>query len=386
MASQQASSFSGANVKRPRVEAASWSLVEDEPDIHYDHAFSIANFRKKMQMPAGNRVSSAYFTFKIKDNDSKWFLFCFPNGMKKENENTIGLFLYLKPFERKIEFSVETRITMSIVDKTGKKVKPLSSPKKFDTASMRKEDGSWCQGYGWPKFITHDGLLSDPSLLQDDVLTFHCAITIHQGDKSVVTSGTNRPILTPGYGGDSAEQASIAQCVQDFGAIFLNGRFSDFTVTCQGRQFKCHKSILTQRSSYFNAMLSHDMVESQDSKVELKDLEADTAEDLLTFIYTGKVSDMGEKAADLLDVADKYGISGLKEMSEAALCAKMNIDNVLNMLVLADLHSAPSVKSLALKFVRENVKVIVTQEGWRKKLEKYPEIVFDILEAAVTHQ
>ena len=240
--------------------------------------------------------------------------------------------------------------------------------------------------YGWHLFIRHEELRSDPNLLPDDVLTFHCALTILQEGKSVVTGGTNRPVLTPGYGGDSAEQASIAQCVEDFGAIFLNGRFSDFTVTCQGRQFKCHKSILAQRSSYFNAMLSHDMVESQDSKVELKDLEADTAEDLLTFIYTGKVSDMGEKAADLLDVADKYGISGLKEMSEAALCAKMNIDNVLNMLVLADLHSAPSVKSLALKFVRENVKVIVTQEGWRKKLEKYPEIVFDILEAAVTHQ
>ena len=128
------------------------------------------------------------------------------------------------------------------------------------------------------------------------------------------------------------------------------------------------------------------MAESRENKVDLVDLEADTAEDMLTFIYTGKVTDVGEKATNLLDVADKYGISGLKEMSEAALCAKMNIDNVLNMLVLADLHNAPSVKSLALKFVRENVQEIVSQEGWRKKLEKYPEIVFDILEAAVTHQ
>ena len=388
MASQHASSSGGTGVKRPRVDAASWSLVEDEPDIHYDHAFSIANFRKKMEMPAGNRVDSTDFTFKIKDKDSKWFLSCFPNGINNEQKykNKIAISLNLKPYERKIKFSVETDFTISIVDKTGEKVRSLSTKKTFDTASMRKKDGIWFHSYGWPTFISHDGLLSDPSLLPDDVLTVHCAITIHQGDKSVVTGGTNRPVLTPGHGEDSAEHASIAQCVQDFGAIFLNGRFSDFTVTCQGRQFKCHKSILAQRSSYFDAMLSHDMVESRENKVDLVDLEADTAEDLLTFIYTGKVTDVGEKATNLLDVADKYGISGLKEMSEAALCAKMNIDNVLNMLVLADLHNAPSVKSLALKFVRENVKEIVTQEGWRKKLERYPEIVFDILEAAVTHQ
>ena len=61
MASQHASSSDGTGVKRPRVDAASWSLVEDEPDIHYDHAFSIANFRKKMEMPAGNRVTPTAF-------------------------------------------------------------------------------------------------------------------------------------------------------------------------------------------------------------------------------------------------------------------------------------------------------------------------------------
>ena len=148
MASQQASSFSGANVKRPRVEAASWSLVEDEPDFHYDHAFSIANFRKKMQMPAGTRVTSTDFTFKSNGKDSKWFLSCFPSGTKKENENTIGLYLCLKPYERKIKFSVETHFTLSIVDKTGEKVKSKSTKNTFDTASMRKAYDSWYHSYG----------------------------------------------------------------------------------------------------------------------------------------------------------------------------------------------------------------------------------------------
>ena len=39
------------------------------------------------------------------------------------------------------------------------------------------------------------------------------------------------------------------------------------------------------------------------------------------------------------------------------------------MLVLSDLHGASSVRALALKFIVENGKEIVAQDGWRDKLK-----------------
>ena len=39
------------------------------------------------------------------------------------------------------------------------------------------------------------------------------------------------------------------------------------------------------------------------------------------------------------------------------------------MLVLSDLHGAASVRALALKFIVENGKEIVAQNGWREKLK-----------------
>ena len=39
------------------------------------------------------------------------------------------------------------------------------------------------------------------------------------------------------------------------------------------------------------------------------------------------------------------------------------------MLVLSDLHGASSVRALALKFIVENGKEIVAQNGWRDKLK-----------------
>ena len=374
MASQQASSPSGPTVKKARMEADSWSLVKDEPNIKHDHVFSIANFSKKMEMTVGANFSSSDFNIQIKDKQTKWTLRCYPNGMKEEYQSSVGIYVYL---QKDYDVQIKSEVQMSIVNKAGEreKVKSNSVKQTFDPYEVRM--------FGWHLFIRHEELRSDPNLLPDDVLTFHCALTILQEGKSVVTSGTNRPVPTPGSGGHVAEQASMVKCAEDLGAIFLNGKFSDFTVTCQGKEYKCHKNILAQRSSYFDAMLSHDMAESQNNEVELKDLESDTADDLLTYIYTGKVNGLGEKAADLLDVADKYGLPGLKEMSEAALCANMNIGNTLDMLVLADHYNASTLRSVGLKFVGENVKEIVKQEGWRKKLKNYPEIISDILEAAI---
>jgi len=61
----------------------------------------------------------------------------------------------------------------------------------------------------------------------------------------------------------------------------------------------------------------------------------------------------------------------------------MNIDNVLDMLLFADLHKATNVKALALKFIVENAQEIVSQDDWRKKLEKFPSILSDMFNAAI---
>ena len=64
----------------------------------------------------------------------------------------------------------------------------------------------------------------------------------------------------------------------------------------------------------------------------------------------------------------------------------MKMDNVLDMLVLADLHKASSVKSVTLKFMLENAMVLVSQdaENLKKKLGQYPEILVEMFVAATT--
>ena len=62
----------------------------------------------------------------------------------------------------------------------------------------------------------------------------------------------------------------------------------------------------------------------------------------------------------------------------------MKIDNVLDMLVLADLLKAVAVVksvAVAMKFMLENAMVLVSQdaENLKKKLGKYPDILVECL-------
>lgn len=152
-------------------------------------------------------------------------------------------------------------------------------------------------------------------------------------------------------------------------------------MACEGREFRCHKNILAGRSTVFDAMFTHDMEENRNSKVDIIDLDGDTVHDMIIYIYSGKVAEVEGKATGLLSAAEKYDLKELKTMCETALCDTITQDNVLDLLVLADLHGASAVRSLALKFIVDNGKEIVAQSGWRDKLKAYPEIMADMFEA-----
>ena len=146
-----------------------------------------------------------------------------------------------------------------------------------------------------------------------------------------------------------AEPASATRLSSDIGNIFHNGKFTDCTIVCEGREFKCHQNILAGRSSVFDAMFSHDMEEKRRGNVDIQDLDSDTVHDMIIYIYSGKVQGKLEgKATGLLSAAEKYDLKvfyqgfglcnfmcpasqELKQMCEESLCTKIDTDNVLGM-------------------------------------------------------
>ena len=77
----------------------------------------------------------------------------------------------------------------------------------------------------------------------------------------------------------------------DLSDAFRCSDFTDMTIVCDKREFHCHKFMLAARSEVFAAMLRHEFLEKQNSRVDVKEIDAETMELLLNYVYTGRVSD-----------------------------------------------------------------------------------------------
>jgi len=306
------------------------------------------------------------FSIRTKDRQTDWFMRINPNGEEKTCKGFVSLFLYK---DGNCEVPINADIIFSIVDKDGVKTRAKRCEYTF-------EKNLPSDNRGFAKFVSHSELRHPQlNLLPNDTLTILCEISI-TGD-NVVTSGTSKPVK--GNTGRATEP--VSRLSVDISSIFESSKFSDCVVACEGREFRCHKNILASRSTVFDAMFTHDMEENRKSKVDIVDLDGDTVHDMIRYIYSGKVAELEGKATGLLSAAEKYDLRELKTMCETALCDTITQDNVLDLLVLADLHGASAVRGLALKFIVDNGKEIVAQQGWREKLKAYPEIMADMFEA-----
>merc|ERR1712098_853086 len=105
---------------------------------------------------------------------------------------------------------------------------------------------------------------------------------------------------------------------------------------------------------------------------------SDTVQDMLTYIYGGKIDNIEEKSAKLLAAADQYDLKYLKKRCEELLCKSLNISNCLDYLILADMHSTDILKPLVIKFVVENSREVVTQEKWKEKLMMFADVFSEL--------
>ena len=90
---------------------------------------------------------------------------------------------------------------------------------------------------------------------------------------------------------------------QNLQTLLESKKFSDVTFITGDQEFQAHKLILSARSQVFAAMFEHECEETR--KVTITDVSVEAFEELLRYIYTGKVSSVEQYTGDLLVAADK---------------------------------------------------------------------------------
>jgi len=168
---------------------------------------------------------------------------------------------------------------------------------------------------------------------------------------------------------------SYKKFVQD--SHFMSEDYSDVTISCDGKDFPCHKIILTSRSPVFKTMLELDMKENNTGRIEIKDMNLKVFEDLLKFIYTCEAPNIDDHTLELFSAADLYQLEDLKKLCEMKLSFGIDVANCINLLILGDLHQAQSLKAAALEFIAKNMKKI---SEWKQSLIANPNLMFEVLE------
>ncbi|XP_064458386.1 speckle-type POZ protein B-like [Ornithodoros turicata] len=159
--------------------------------------------------------------------------------------------------------------------------------------------------------------------------------------------------------------------------------FSDLTVVADGKKFEVHKAILATRSPVFNAMFKSNMKEMREGEVHLEDMSAEVLQEMLSFIYTNMVSNIGSMAADLLHAADKYDLKKLKSMCEEELCSNLSVETVADTLRVADKFNADYLKNVALCYLNAHAVDVQETHGFKALVREEPRLVQDLYDALI---
>lgn len=99
-------------------------------------------------------------------------------------------------------------------------------------------------------------------------------------------------------------------------------------------------------------MFQTDMSEKERNTVEMSDFEEVVVKGMLEYLYTGGTGAINHRAPDLLRIAEKYDLPGLKEDCEDVICCQITVDNAAETLNFACTHNAKLLKQYVLDFIK----------------------------------
>ena len=158
----------------------------------------------------------------------------------------------------------------------------------------------------------------------------------------------------------------------------------DLKIICQGKIIDCHKSVLCCQSDIFEAMLlNEETIEAKSGEVKIDDIEADTMEMLLYFLYHEQVEDLKNINVKLLYAADKYNVVELVEVCSDTLKRNVSLANATDLLVSAHLLNQKALFDVVAEFVTKNYGKLVKTRAWEEFKETNPKIALSILSAVL---
>ncbi|XP_063089624.1 speckle-type POZ protein-like [Cavia porcellus] len=211
--------------------------------------------------------------------------------------------------------------------------------------------------------------------VSNDKLSFFCEVKVAQDPTNHSSQNIRKLVKVP--------EGCLAE---DLGGLWERSQLSDCCLCVAGQEFQAHKAILAARSPVFMALLEHEKQGSKKNRVEISDMDPEVFKEMIYFMYTGKAPNLGIMATELLEAASRFGLERLKLMCENHLCSNLSVENAVEILILADLHSAPQLKTRTLDFINFHVSDILETSEWKAMVVSHPHLVAEAYHSLVSMQ
>ena len=145
----------------------------------------------------------------------------------------------------------------------------------------------------------------------------------------------------------------------------LDYPFDVTLVVEDGKEFKAHRSVLSEASPFFEKMLKSDMRESSEGVVRLEMLTELCLRDILEIIYTGSVQISAEdNAQEMIAMADYLVLLHLKTLAESYLVKNLNYSNAISTYYFGERYCCEDLICASKNFIMANFTTISKTEAF----------------------
>ncbi|GIY06236.1 TD and POZ domain-containing protein 2 [Caerostris darwini] len=214
-------------------------------------------------------------------------------------------------------------------------------------------------------------IMNNLNLLTNNVLVINCAIKLQNG---VLTTEINKLQLTVD---------SRSKCLDHFKQLYEEPYQSDVRLKVGEEVISAHWLILCTRSPYFKQMFESEMKERIENTVVITDISFLTLKKLIEFLYTGTIEfdkpiDINY-LYDLYYTADKYQVSDLQKVCANIILSEATMENIFQILKLANTHNDIILKTLAMQYVSHNFNELAESEIWESFVTSDPKLAAEVV-------
>eukprot|EP00891_Asterochloris_glomerata_P009747 jgi/Astpho2/9747/Aster-x1605 len=203
---------------------------------------------------------------------------------------------------------------------------------------------------------------------QTQVITCRPAVRLHDLLAAPLAGRVPAPLqaaaaATPDCGAEDNPWMAVSTdpiaCVQQPGVLTQMLRqqlFCDLHIVVPGgARLGAHRAVLTAASPVFACMLSSSMLEGRESCIHIDDLDAETVELMLQYIYGALPHQLSVWSTVLLYLAaDKYQLGSLLFQCREALALTVSLENCFDLARLADAHTDGELEQACAAFLAQH--------------------------------